>query len=237
MGRHQSVQYGSVDRQRLAKNSPAESANPQAILQLKLSLLTQLLQHCPVIFWGAVLTVPLLITGLAVTILMDPSYVARQSDPTATVADQSASPQAAAQQDKELPLWSLGAIVLSCAAGTVMISRRFNKSEPERPQSNRSQRLQKPQKLAAKGNVSPPRPIQRPQLVAATQPVRAVLPPNLRSTPPALKAARSTAARPIANEPIITVVPAEESHPLDWDEKNLADAMDIRKRRPLSSWL
>jgi hypothetical protein len=42
---------------------------------------------------------------------------------------------------------------------------------------------------------------------------------------------------PIAKEPIVTVVPAEQSHPLDWDENSLVNAMDLRKRRPLSSWL
>ncbi|UZQ55011.1 hypothetical protein OOK60_02725 [Trichothermofontia sichuanensis B231] len=33
----------------------------------------------------------------------------------------------------------------------------------------------------------------------------------------------------------VTIVPAEESHPLDWHEQGIAEAMDIRKRRPLSS--
>jgi hypothetical protein len=35
----------------------------------------------------------------------------------------------------------------------------------------------------------------------------------------------------------VTVIPAEASHPLDWQEESLADTMDIRKRRSLSSWL
>ncbi len=35
----------------------------------------------------------------------------------------------------------------------------------------------------------------------------------------------------------VTVVPAEENHPLDWQESSIADLMDIRKRHSLSSWL
>ena len=36
-------------------------------------------------------------------------------------------------------------------------------------------------------------------------------------------------------KPQVSVVPEEESHPLDWGEAGLADMMDIRKRRSLSS--
>jgi uncharacterized membrane protein YdfJ with MMPL/SSD domain len=35
----------------------------------------------------------------------------------------------------------------------------------------------------------------------------------------------------------VTVVPAEQNHPLDWDEPSLADSLDLRQRRPLSHWL
>jgi hypothetical protein len=35
----------------------------------------------------------------------------------------------------------------------------------------------------------------------------------------------------------VTVVPAEHSHPLDWTEPCLADDLDLRKRKPIQSWL
>ncbi len=35
----------------------------------------------------------------------------------------------------------------------------------------------------------------------------------------------------------VTVVPREEAHPLDWQATNLLDAVDLRKRRSLASWL
>jgi len=36
---------------------------------------------------------------------------------------------------------------------------------------------------------------------------------------------------------MVTVLPPEESHPLDWDEATLADMMDLRKRQSLASLL
>jgi hypothetical protein len=33
----------------------------------------------------------------------------------------------------------------------------------------------------------------------------------------------------------VTVLPPEESNPLDWDQESLADMMDLRKRQSLSS--
>ena len=38
-------------------------------------------------------------------------------------------------------------------------------------------------------------------------------------------------------EPLVTVLPPEQSHPLDAGEESLAEMMDIRKHRPLSSIL
>jgi hypothetical protein len=51
--------------------------------------------------------------------------------------------------------------------------------------------------------------------------------------------------RPVAVRPVespvervqVTVVPREEVHPLDWQATNLLDAVDLRRRRSLASWL
>ena len=42
---------------------------------------------------------------------------------------------------------------------------------------------------------------------------------------------------PAETEPVVTVVPTKESHPLDSGSQSLAEMMDIRKQRPLSSIL
>lgn len=51
------------------------------------------------------------------------------------------------------------------------------------------------------------------------------------------KAARQGTSPPILSslQAGVTIVPAEQSHPLDWHEHGIAEAMDMRKRRPLSS--
>lgn len=49
----------------------------------------------------------------------------------------------------------------------------------------------------------------------------------------------SMRASPVAVEVVVEteVLPADQSHPLDWDEPSLADSLDLRQRRPLSDWL
>ncbi|NJR65095.1 MAG: hypothetical protein HC772_06880 [Leptolyngbyaceae cyanobacterium CRU_2_3] len=39
------------------------------------------------------------------------------------------------------------------------------------------------------------------------------------------------------SEAILSVVPPDTSHPLDWDDPSLADSLDIRRQKPLSYWL
>jgi hypothetical protein len=70
-------------------------------------------------------------------------------------------------------------------------------------------------------------PVQRSHATAATVLPNEVVPMRQTGYP--------TASAVI--EPVVTVVPENESHPLDWGEANLADMMDIRKQKPLSSLL
>lgn len=39
----------------------------------------------------------------------------------------------------------------------------------------------------------------------------------------------------VTRQPIVTVVPSEEVHSLDWGDASLADMMDIRKQKSISS--
>jgi hypothetical protein len=56
---------------------------------------------------------------------------------------------------------------------------------------------------------------------------------NLKKTEARPATATATAAAP----PIVTVLPPETNHSLDWDESSLVNALDLRKQRSLSSWL
>lgn len=88
-----------------------------------------------------------------------------------------------------------------------------------------------------------------PQAPSMAQPIPVPIPvsahPNL---PPKLtksstqqplrpKTQRSQTPPPQAAPVPVAVVPAEHSHPLDWGEGRLADAVDLRRKRSLNSWI
>jgi len=73
--------------------------------------------------------------------------------------------------------------------------------------------------------------------VAAKQPT----PPKKSAPPPKRKASRpvgsAMAAKMAAKRVNVSVVPTGEVHPLDWQGASLADSVDLRKQRSVSSWL
>lgn len=124
------------------------------------------------------------------------------------------------RSDKDsLPIFSLGAVAVSCAAGSFLLCRCFRPRKPDRRmQFSSSSR--------------------RTKRTAASQPVGEL---NNSRTPP-------TAANPYSQKlptqnqaqmpPVAaTIVPTNEAHPLDWDEPSIADNLDLRQKRPLSHWL
>jgi hypothetical protein len=65
----------------------------------------------------------------------------------------------------------------------------------------------------------------QPRLVTRTKP---------RS--PSIETTIAPIPQPVVNyPPVVTVVPSEEAHPLDWGDANLAERMDIRKQKSISS--
>jgi len=60
---------------------------------------------------------------------------------------------------------------------------------------------------------------------------------KLKKTEARPATATATAAVTAAAPPIVTVLPPETNHSLDWDESSLVNALDLRKQRSLSSWL
>ena len=77
-----------------------------------------------------------------------------------------------------------------------------------------------------------PRPINTHQPATADpQPIRPS--PTTHSRQPVTQSPRSVPS----TQPDITVLPADTVHPLDWPNDGLAQAFDIRKQVPLSSWL
>ena len=157
-----------------------------------------------------------------------------------------------------LPVWFFGAIALTCAAGCFVLWRWLNRAgsptslnrKPvpvmskhqtvHRSRRSPKARLLSPRKKRRKNApvASLARTSANAQLVVArsaiSQPV--AIEPGVTQ-----QLVKKTAAEKIAKanqtDPVITIVPPEENHPLDWGEASLADAMDLRKQQPLSSIL
>lgn len=191
----------------------------------------QLLQQ-PLLFWGGVWVGLLLVGSIAMTGLMSPQ-LAKRDEPLASSAldaeaiapapaqpapDPSASPSAP-PTPADVPVWSLGAIALSCAAGSLMLARQLK-------QSYRYEPLVKPQlsaTTAMQGN-------QRPSTISAS---RSTSGPISGPAPDLSRSELSASAMPAVP---VDVVPLDESHPLDWSEASLADLMDIRRRHLFSRY-
>lgn len=182
-----------------------------------LNLFGQLIQRYPLLFWGSLWLGLVSLTGFALVHLLSPESVQRTARQPGS--SQAAPPTIAAPEwDTEptgVPLWSLGTLVIGCAAGSWLLVHQFNKPEPPRKTgkkfSTSSTHRQSTSAIVAPSGSTQPKP----------------------STP--ARTSQSAIVPTRMNYPLVTVVPAEESHPLDWGEAGLADMMDIRKQRSLAS--
>jgi hypothetical protein len=192
-----------------------------------LRVLAHLLQRHPFAFWGAMAIIPLMTAGFAVGMLLSPGY--SQQALTSQTQEQPVQKSPSLSQleyrrDNSLSLWSLGTIALGCAVGTMGVARLLNR--PSKPRRLTSGAIGiKPTVMRTALTHSKPVPLSPPE---AAQPPSFTIQTRSRSS--------TSVASPTA-EPTVTVVPPEETHPLDWDDNSLVNLMDIRKRRPLSSWL
>lgn len=121
---------------------------------------------------------------------------------------------------QDFPLWLFGAIALGCAGGSLLITYFLIQSN----QSSQFQKRLKPVGIIRKKRRNPnptSRPVAKEAQRGEPRPNNSTLNPHLvpieqKSTP-------------------ITVLPPEQSHPLDGGRENLADVMDLRKRYSLTS--
>ncbi len=213
----------------------------------------KLIQQRPLLTWAAALSVSLVMGGVAMNALISPGPqppelkpqpVAESPKPgvalvdSAPAASKKPSPAPAAkpspaakpapkavpqapESESGIPLWVFGAIALGCAGGSLVVSRLLTAS-PSAPTRRRGP--------ARKTN----KPVLKAQTRQPKRKVRAQKPQGRRQAPLRSPAPQNMAP---ASQPMVTVLAPEESHPLDWGETSLAEAMDIRKRRPISSIL
>lgn len=118
--------------------------------------------------------------------------------------------------EEGMPMWLFGALALSCATGTLLIYGSLRNSQPRRkPVKRRETSLKASPTTAIRKKPQPP--LRRQRL---KRPIPVSQPPTS-----------------VSNVPVVTVLPPDESHPLDWGDDSLADMMDLRKRQTLASLL
>ena len=209
MENNQSTQQQSSE---LSDSQVAQSGQPLEKPAGRKSLL-ELLKSYPWLLWSGLWVFLLAITAIAIfSLIHTTSMEKEQPEPTHVTADKSA--KTSSQTANPIPLWLLGAVVVSCAAGSLVFYKWLkNPSRPHKRVKRSSAQLLK-------------RRQQRQKQLQESLPV----PTPLEPLPPVAPVLAET-------EPEVTVLPPEESHLLDSGEESLAEMMDIRKQRPLSEFL
>lgn len=212
-------------------------------------MMLQLIEERPLLVWGAVLTLVLSVASMTATGLTSPGPADReeievaappkpqesegvppsaraesfqtetpQTETPQTETPQTETPQTeSSQNNSALLLWLFLMIAVGCASGSWLISKHLL-------HLHRQYQFSKPPKLKRRS----PSKIRQKTVV--------MRPPQTLQQPPQRQVTATVMQPiPVAPEPMVTVVPAEEIHPLDWDKNNLAEMMDIRKRHSLSS--
>lgn len=159
----------------------------------------------------------------------------------------------------------LVAVVLSCGATSMVLARQLRSAKPASPKPSPQRRAVKSAPssqvksdlpLPSVHTSSAARP--RPQARVAPTPARVVAQvskPQASSRPqgskpqgskpqvlyqptkPSAPLPNQPIKQPVPSQAIVSVVPPDEDHPLDWGDRGLADMLDIRKHKSISSYL
>lgn len=189
-----------------SNNSP-EQQYPQNPLKL-------LIQKYPIAFWGGLWIVLIGVGSVATLGLLNPGPIAQET-PNPTPAPAAVPIVTPPQEDFQFyPSLSIFvAIAIGCATGSVLFTYVLINSTHS-PRS--SKRLRTVATTSKKR-----RPVSRKTQPVATQPVAQTFDNNLATFNHQL--------------PQVTVLPPNETHPLDRGEESLAELLDLRKRQSLAS--
>lgn len=143
----------------------------------------------------------------------------------------------ATQTVQGLSVWTLAALVGSCAGGCWLLSmlvkmpRRPPKRRSPRANSGKKYRLAapKPTSVAASSSLSPTAKAPGVPKLATYDPQQPLVAPA--STPPQSAEPRKAAEAEVA------LVADDVQHRLDWPSDSLVNTADVRQRRSLSSYL
>ncbi len=210
------------------------------------NFLIAIFRHYPWLIWGGMWLLLLLISVASIISLTHPPGVEPeepQQKPVVVEKPTKISPQT----DRTLPLLVLSAAAFTLTAGSLVIIKfRYSKARsPKRSLTRRQQRKLMLEAQAATTQsepLTPPAPTPAAQsgvtVQASEKPLNAaevieVLDNSLLST--ANNSTQNNDLKP--EEPLVTVLPPEENDLADVGEESLAEKMDIRKHRSLSSIL
>lgn len=217
--------------------------------RLGVQVFQELIRNRPLAFWGGLWASLVVVAYVAALGLLNPGTVEWEKQPEATpkIVDdsptglldatveesQTALPTSTGFQDSQtsqggfrkvdasapepgMPMWLFSAVALTCATGSWLIYGSMRHSSSQRRKSLRRETSLK---------------------ASSTTAIRKKRQPSSRTN--SLKKQRSRLEPPIsvADAPLVTVLPPEKSHPLDWGEDSLADMMDLRKRQSLEALL
>lgn len=218
MENNQSTQQSSAKLTR-SNRRPRQTVNWNFLLTL--------LKHSPWLIWVGVLVLLSAISFNAISSLIYGGNLPQAEPQPAPIAAQ--KPAKTSSQTTSYPqLWLFGAVALSCVAGSLIIYKRLNSSQPHQLRlrsSGRSLTRRQQRKRTIKALPSS-FPLRKPPLSAITSSISTAVESPSPTTPVLDK-----------SEPVVTVLTPESSQRLDSGEESLAEMMDIRKQRSLSSIL
>lgn len=220
-----------------SSDNPPDQQDRSQFLFLK-----KLLDSHPIAFWGGLWIVLMSLGGVAAFGLLNPGPIEQAgskptpitevSIPTPTLpsptrqqptpARVKASTPALTQEtstNEGLPLSLFAAIAIGCAVGSLLVTRALQSPDESDPTPKRIKPItttrKKRQRLSKSHRVAKmPKP-------AKSEPIKETLGKQRQATNNQLAQ--------------VTVLPPEESHPLDGGKENLAELLDLRKRQSLTS--
>ncbi|OKH26432.1 hypothetical protein [Chroogloeocystis siderophila] len=235
MDDNQSTQQSSQQRSnlQLARARRRGSAKSSTLLNSVLAVLCS-----PWLLWPLLWLILLLVATLSIFSLTFAGFVDRPESAPLVVQ----VPDAVITGSDRLVIWVVGAIVI-CAAGYWVVFRQLKgSSQPKRKHQrrqrrsrNRKQQLQMllAQQPSAVPRVKPPIVIEPEISPTPKPPVVEVAEPH-SFEPTVVEVLDSNGSR---EDPVITILPPEDAQQVDVEKVALAEMMDIRKRRSLSSIL
>jgi hypothetical protein len=236
MDDNQSTQQSS--QQRSSNLQLTRAKRRESPISALSSLFTLLLS--PWLLWPLLWLILLLAATLSIFSLTFTGFVDRENTSVPQVVQ---IPEATSGGDR-IAIWVVGAVV-ACAAGYWVVFRQLQGSSQPKRKHSRRQRTRKrlPRKVypsvestEVEPNISIPAP---------ESPIKVVEPPIAKIKHPQIptpitevnKTAPVSDNNTGGEEPKVTILPPEEIQAVDVAKVSLAEMMDIRKHRPLSSIL